>query len=309
MKKYFVLILGGLYLLSGCGSGSSAPPPPPTMSLAPASLNFGVWIVGTGSSPQVETVTNTGSSELVIGGVAIIGTNATDFALSSTCGSSLGAGASCSLSVTFTPSQLGQRNASLTMTDDGIGSPQVLSLIGAGCDSGPNATLSPASLSFGNEVIGTTSPAQPITLSNYGTTVLSITSIAASTSFSETNTCNSTLASGASCTINVSFTPSASGSVGGMLSVSDNAPGSPQTVPLSGTGTTTRDTLNGYCWGSVYHGAPQQCGEVQDLTQCPAGRPLITPMYVSGCLPPESELVDSSRTCHAGRVSGYCVAK
>ena len=90
MKKYFVLILGGLYFLSGCGSGASAPPPP-TMSLAPAGLNFGVSVIGSGTAPQAETLTNTGSSDLAISGVTIGGTNAADFTLSNTCGASLAA--------------------------------------------------------------------------------------------------------------------------------------------------------------------------------------------------------------------------
>lgn len=236
MKNYFALILCSLYLLSGCGSGSSAPPPPPTMSLTPASLDFGVRIVGTASGPQVETLTNTGSSELAINNVAITGTNATDFDQSRTCGSSLGAGASCTLNVTFTPSQPGQRSASITITDDGVGSPQVLSLNGVGGDSGPNATLMPTTLAFGNQDTDTTSPAQTITLSNYGTTTLGIAGITLSANFGQTNTCNSTLASGASCTISVTFTPGNTGSLNGTLSFADSAADSPQTVSLSGTG-------------------------------------------------------------------------
>jgi hypothetical protein len=135
------------------------------------------------------------------------------------------AGASCTLSVTFRPSQLGQRIASVNITDDAMLSSQVLSLTGVGGDSGPNATLSPASLSFGNQGVGTTSPAQPVTLSNYGTTTLSVTGITASNSFGQTNTCNSTLASGANCTINVTFAPSQTGNSTGTLLVGDNAPG------------------------------------------------------------------------------------
>jgi len=235
VKKYLALLFGGLYLFSGCGSGSSAPPLPPTLSLAPANLSFGVRIVGTASGPQVETLTNTGGSELAINGVAITGTDATDFSQTSTCGSSLGAGANCTLNVTFTPSALGERSAAITIANNGVGSPQVLSLNGVGGDSGPNATLSPTSLIFGDQVIGTTSPAQSITLSNYGTTTLSITGITASTNFGQTNTCNSTLASGANCTISVTFTPSQTGNLNGTLSVTDSAADSPQVVSLSGT--------------------------------------------------------------------------
>ncbi len=239
MEKHFALILGGLCLLNGCGGGPSAPPPPPTLSPAPASLSFGVQVVGTTSNPpQAETLTNTGGSELAINSVALTGTNVTDFALdqSSTCGSSLGAGANCTLNVTFTPSQLGQRYASITITDDAAVSSQVLPLNGIGGDSGPNATLSPTSLSFGNQDVGTTSSAQPITLSNYGTATLSGISIAPSTDFGETSTCGSTLASGANCTINVTFTPGQTGNLTGTLSVADNLNDSPQTASLSGTG-------------------------------------------------------------------------
>jgi hypothetical protein len=92
------------------------------------------------------------------------------------------------LDVTFTPSEPGQRSASITITDDAAVSSQVLPLKGVGGDLGPDATLSPSSLVFGSQDPDTTSAAQPITLSNYGTTTLSITSIAASTDFGETNT-------------------------------------------------------------------------------------------------------------------------
>lgn len=240
MKKHLAVVLGALSWLGGCGGGSPSLPPPPTppaLNLAPASLSFGVLVVGTESGQQVETLTNTGGSELAINSVAITGTNAADFALTNTCGSTLGAGASCTLSVTFTPSQLGPRNASITITDDAMVSSQVLSLNGAGGDSGPNATLSPTSLTLATQVVGTTSPAQSITLNNYGTMTLNIASIAASAGFGETTTCSSTLASGASCTINVTFTLSSSGSVTGTLSVTDNAPDSPQMLALNGLDT------------------------------------------------------------------------
>ncbi len=250
MKKHFALIFCGTCLLGACGS--SAPPTPPTLVIAPASLSFGVVVVGTTSDSQVETLTNNGGSELVINGVAIAGTNATDFDQSSTCGSGLGAAASCTLNVTFTPSQLGPRSASITITDDTVVSSQAFSLTGVGGDSGPNATLSPTNLSFGNQEVKTTSAIQSITLSNYGTTTLGITNISASLDFGQTNTCNSTLASGASCTINVTFTPSQTGCLTGTLLVADGAADSPQMVALSGA-----------C------GAPPQCRTQGE--QCYAG--------------------------------------
>jgi hypothetical protein len=237
VKNHFALVLGSLCAFSACGGGPSAPPPPPpNLHLSSASLTFGVEVVGTESAAQVETLSNTGGSDLVIGNVTITGTNAADFDESSTCGSSLGAGATCLINVTFTPSQLGQRIASVTISNSGPDSPQTLSLNGEGGESGANATLSATSLAFGSRTLDTTSPAQSVTLSNYGTTPLSVTGITASTNFGQTNMCNSSLASGASCTVNVTFSPSQTGDLTGTLSVADNAADSPQTVSLSGNG-------------------------------------------------------------------------
>ena len=246
MKKYFALILSAVCVFSGCGGGSPAPPPPPpNLQVSPTSLSFGMWVVGTESTAQVETLTSTGGSELAISSLSITGTNAADFNQNSACGSSLGAGANCSINVTFTPSQLGPRSASISITDDAMVSSQVLSLTGVGGDSGPNATLLPTSLTFGSQDTGTTSPAQSITLSNFGTTTLSITGITASTNFGQTNTCNSTLVSGASCTISVTFDPGNTGTLNGTLSFADNAADSPQMVSLSGTGFAGRCSKQG----------------------------------------------------------------
>jgi hypothetical protein len=152
---------------------------PDTLTLAPPSLSFAPQLIGARSGAQAETVTNTGTSEVVISNIALTGTDAADFSQSNTCGSSLAVGANCTINVTLTASQLGPRSASITITDNTIGSPHSVSLSGVGLTSGPNAALSATSLTFGNQVVGTTSSAQSITLSNYGTMTLSIASIAA----------------------------------------------------------------------------------------------------------------------------------
>jgi hypothetical protein len=85
-------------------------------------------------------------------------------------------------------------------------------------------------------VVGTASPGPAITLSNTGSAELSIVGIAVAPPFSETNTCGSSLAAGATCTINVTFGPATEGNFTNNLSVTDNAKDSPQTVALSGTG-------------------------------------------------------------------------
>jgi len=112
-----------------------------------------------------------------------------------------------------------------------------VSLLLAPVTPGPNATWSAATLDLGTQLVGTTSLGSAVTLSNNGTSVLNIASIAASTNFGETNDCGTHLAAGASCTVTVTFTPGAMGKLTGTLSITDDAPGNPQKVSLSGTGT------------------------------------------------------------------------
>jgi hypothetical protein len=100
----------------------------------------------------------------------------------------------------------------------------------------PGATVSPASLTFGNQAVQTTSAPQPVMLSNNGSAGLAISGITTSGDFAQTSTCGATVAAGASCTINVTFTPTAASARTGSLSIADNAGTSPQTVALSGTG-------------------------------------------------------------------------
>ena len=105
----------------------------------------------------------------------------------------------------------------------------------------PLVNLSSASLNFGNQATGSTSNAQAVTLTNVGTAQLTIGSIAVSggnsTDFAQTNNCGATLVLNANCTINVTFTPSTTGVRSSAVAVTSNAPGSPQTIALSGTGT------------------------------------------------------------------------
>ena len=134
--------------------------------------------------------------------------------------------------------------ASVTITDNASGSPQSVALSGSGTTaSAPAVSLSPTSLSFGNQEVNTTSAVQPVTLTNSGNAALTIHSIGLSgpnsADFHKQQTCpsgSSTLAAGASCTISVTFTPKAEGNLSASLAISDNASGSPQSVTLSGTG-------------------------------------------------------------------------
>jgi hypothetical protein len=208
----------------------------PVVTLSSTSLAFGNQNVGSTSNPMSSTLTNSGSATLDISAISVGGANAGDFTMTNTCGTIVFGGASCMINVTFTPSALGMRTASVSITDNASGSPQMIALSGMG--TAPAVTLAPTSLTFGNQLIDTTSPAQAVTLTNSGTGTLTITSIATSGDFVQTNTCGTTVAVGASCTISVTFKPSVIGIRTGDVTITDNAFGNPQqTVPLTGTGT------------------------------------------------------------------------
>ena len=103
--------------------------------------------------------------------------------------------------------------------------------------------FSPTALSFGSVEVGSSSAPLPVTLTNLGSTALAISSITTTAQFAQTNNCGSSLPAGGNCTINVTFSPSSSGSQGGSLTVTDSAVGSPQSVALSGFGTQPAVTL------------------------------------------------------------------
>jgi phosphodiesterase/alkaline phosphatase D-like protein len=219
---------------------------PSSASLSPASLTFASQLVGTSSAIQIATLTNTGGSPLNLSSITIVGTNSGDFTQTNTCGASLAPNANCNITVTFTPAATGARTATLTITDDAAGSPQTLNLSGTGATS--SVSLSPASLTFVNQSVGTSSAAQAVTLTNSGTTVLTLTSITITGTnggdFSQTNNCGASLAAGANCAINVTFTPTATGARSGTLTITDNAPNGPQTVALTGTGASPAASLS-----------------------------------------------------------------
>ena len=107
----------------------------------------------------------------------------------------------------------------------------------------PTLAVSPSSLSFGQVNVGSTSSAQAVTITNSGSVAASVSGVSASSNFSETNTCGSSIAAGGSCTAEVSFDPSAGGAQTGTLTVTSNASDSPTTVALSGTGVTSGTNL------------------------------------------------------------------
>jgi hypothetical protein len=218
--------------LTGTGTG-------PIVSLTASTLNFGNQPLLTTSASQVVTLNNTGNGTMTITNIQLAGSNAGDFGETNTCGGSVAVGGSCTIIVTFKPTALGSRTASVSIADNASGSPQAVTLIGFGTSA--TAGLSATVLTFGSQSVGSTSTTQIVTLTNGGNTALSITSIqmtgANPGDFGQTNNCGSSVPAPGTCTINVTFTPTASGSRTATLTITDNATGSPQTVSLTGTGT------------------------------------------------------------------------
>jgi hypothetical protein len=220
----------------------------PAPAFYPSPLHFGNQSVGTTSLPLTLTLSNSGTAPLNISSLAASG----DYAEVSGCPTTLGAGANCAISVTFSPTQPGTRTGSISVSDTAPSSPQTVALTGVGI--GPLVALSPGSLTFATQVVHTTSPAQVVTLTNTGTGTLNISSIGASGDFGESNTCGSSVAAGASCTINVTYKPTAKGTRTASVSITDNAVGSPQKVSLKGTGTVVKLSPTSLNFGSVQVG-------------------------------------------------------
>ncbi|MBV9808688.1 MAG: choice-of-anchor D domain-containing protein [Solirubrobacterales bacterium] len=272
--------------LSGTGTA-------PTVALAPSSLTFGSQLVGTTSGAQTVTLTNSGTAPLTVSSISVTGANAGDFAEANSCPiapATLAVNGSCTISATFAPTAAGGRTAAIQVADSAANSPQTVSLSGSGVAQAPAVTLSPTSVAFGSQQVGGTSSARSILLTNTGNASLSIGSIAIaganSGDFAQTNTCPSSLAAGANCTISVTFAPAAAGSRTASVQVSDNAGDSPQSAPLSGTGTAPGVSLSptSLAFGSQLLGSTSTAQTVT-LTNSGAAPLSINGISVTGANP------------------------
>jgi len=221
--------------LTGTGVTATAP----ALTLTPTSIAFPATITGATSDAQIVTVKNTGTAAVTIGSIAIGGADPTSFVEIGTCGSSLAAGASCSVYVAFTPASAAALSGTLSITDNATGSPQKVTLTGTGT-AAPSVKLSATSIAFPATTHGTTSAAQAITLTNSGKATLTLTSITLTgtnpTDFEALNTCGTTLAAAANCVVYVAFKPATAVAFTAKLTIADNGAASPQSVTLTGTG-------------------------------------------------------------------------
>jgi Beta-propeller repeat/Abnormal spindle-like microcephaly-assoc'd, ASPM-SPD-2-Hydin len=209
----------------------------PAVSISPSLIQFSIRPVGSVSQPNTALLRNMGSSQLTISSITTTG----DFAVTNDCGASVPASSTCTFTVTFSPTQPGPRFGSILIQDDGAGSPHFINLVGNGATA--VADLTPASLTFPSLQINQTSPAQSATLTNNGNATLVISTTQITGDYAQTNNCPSSLGIGSSCQFQMTFTPTSGGARTGTLSITDNAPGSPHTVALSGSGYVTTATV------------------------------------------------------------------
>ncbi len=211
-----------------------------------STLSFGTVLQGNASSQTSVTLTNNAALPLTITSITISG----DYTQTDTCGTTVAAGANCSITVIFTPSTTGTRYGEITITDSDGASPHTVHLTGIGTQ----IALSASTLKFALQSVGSSSAPQSVTVTNNGPGALSLTAVTLTgdpisgnqaissypgvptNNFTQSNTCGTTLAVGTSCTVTVTFTPTLLGTISASIQVFDSEADSPQIISLSGTG-------------------------------------------------------------------------
>jgi hypothetical protein len=202
----------------------------PVAYTVPGSLVFPSQIINSSSAAQSVVVMNTGTGPMQVTGATV----AAPFSQTNNCIANISPGAGCTVQVTFTPTSAGPAAGALTISTDA--GTQTAGITGTGATVASTVTVSPAAVLFPPELLKTTSAPQTVTVANTGTTAVSIAGISVAGDFSKSTTCKASLASGKSCSITITFTPLASGTRTGTLTV--NLPQGAQTVSLTGTGST-----------------------------------------------------------------------
>ncbi len=206
------------------------------ITVSPATLTFANEVVGGTSAAKLVTVTNKGTAAQ-----AVVIAPSASFTETDTCGGNIAAAASCKVSVYFTPAAVGKITGTLNINNKAASLLASVTLGGTGI---AQTTVTPATLAFGNQSVDVTSSPKTITFKNNQAVALKISSIAVSGGtapgdYQTGGNCPiapSTLAAGQSCNITLTLTPSSAGSRPATLTITHNAPTSPQTVSLTGTG-------------------------------------------------------------------------
>ncbi|MDI5967081.1 choice-of-anchor D domain-containing protein [Streptantibioticus silvisoli] len=231
---------------STCGFPSSAP-----LAAFPSTVTFENAAVGSATPVQKVTIYNTARAAAALGGISASGGFTVTKDASHPCGSSLDAandtdpGIWCQIDVSYTAPTSGITTGTLTIPSSEPGSPTTVQLVGS--DGGTTVhtpvSVSPGSLAFGDEAVGSTTAAQTVTVSNPGASAATLSSVTTSGPYAQTNTCGATLAAGASCKVSVTFTPTAGGAQNGSLAIANSTTSTPVGATLTGTGVTGTTNL------------------------------------------------------------------
>ena len=219
------------------GTGGAA-----TYTLSTTGIVFPPAVSGaTNTAPIALTLTANGAQPISVSGISITGSGSSNFSQTNNC-STVAINSTCTINVTFTPTSAGTPSATLQIASNAVNSPTSVSLSGSvTSSSGPALQISPSSITFPSTTIGSSSPAQTITITNNASGPVTLTGATISgtsgAGFGVSGNCTGTLNAGRSCTLSVSGTPSGASGTGSLV-VTSYTPDSPQTVPLFITGTT-----------------------------------------------------------------------
>jgi hypothetical protein len=220
-------------------SGTATTAPVGQLTASPTSLSFGRVAAGSNATQNV-TLTNTGNAALQITNVAAVGSGFSESGVSVP--QTLNPSQTATLAVKFAPASAGNASGSITVTNS-AGSPVTIALSGAGTQ--PGLSISPATFDFGSIVDGQTK-SQNFTLTNTGTATLTVSQISAAGAGYSASGLNTptTLGVGQTASFSVLFAPATAGTLGGSVSISSDAPSSPNSATLTGTGVASLVTIS-----------------------------------------------------------------
>ena len=204
------------------------------LNVSPVQLTFAPQELNKASAAQTVTISNAGGASA--GGLAL-NVSGPFSLVQSDCGASLGAGASCTTGVVFTPASRGSLTGALTVTSTDVKIAAVVTLSGTGGLTGA-VQMTPALVNFPTTGVGATSNPSTVTITNSSAAVaLDNLNLSVSAGFKlGNNTCGASIAAGASCTVDVSFSPAVTGPQNGALTLASSALAATASVPLSGMG-------------------------------------------------------------------------
>jgi len=207
----------------------------------PSPVTFPVQQIGTQSAPITVTVTNIGGAAVTVSGLT--DSDLAEFPGTTTCLTTIPAGGNCQVTLSFQPTTAGAHSATITVTSDGVGSPQSFTITGTGYSGTLGQLQMPSPVTFPVQQVGTQSAATTVTITNIGGAAVTVSSVTSTdlTEFPGTTTCFTTIPAGGNCQVTLSFQPTIAGAHSATIAVTSDGVGSPQSFTVSGTGSNSSD--------------------------------------------------------------------